>query len=126
MPAPELETLSHETRGSVAVFEVNDWEQHFNEEIDQGEALYDEAVGDPEITGTVVAFEEIQSLGSEMQSHLSDAWSGLASAAPVDRIAYVADGITAMAVQANVDGGESAVESFEDLDAAVEWAQGDD
>lgn len=121
-----METLSHERRGGVAVFVIDDWEQHFNEEIDQGEAFFQEEMTDPSVTATVVAFEDIQSLGSEMQSHMSDAWSELASAAPVDRIAYVADGITAMAVQANVDGGESTVESFEDIDTAVEWAQNDD
>jgi len=126
MPAPELETLTHETRGSVAVFEVDDWERHFAEEIDEGEALFAEEMAKSGVTGAVVGFEEIQSLGSEMQSRMSDAWSDLASGAPVDRVAYVADGITAMAVQANVDGGESTVDSFEDLDAAVTWAQGDD
>jgi hypothetical protein len=42
----------------------------------------------------------------------------------LERTAYVADGITAMAVRSNVEAPETELDSFESVEEAPAWAKG--
>lgn len=119
----QLQWLNHERQGNVAVFEIEDWEQLFANEIEEAEKQYGEVASDPEITATVVAFDSVDSLSGEMQEHITEVWSQLAQAVDIEKGAYVADGITAMAVESNVTAPGVDIDSFASLDDAVSWAK---
>jgi hypothetical protein len=114
---------SYRREGSVGIWEIADWEHLFEHEIQEAEQHFQETASQPDITAVLVVFEEVDSLDSTTQDHITDAWSQLAQAVDIKRTAYVADGIAAMAVRANVEAPNQELDSFEDVDAALEWAQ---
>lgn len=118
----ELRWLDYRRDGNVAVFETENWERLFEEEIEAGEKAYAELAGDPAVTATVVVFNSVAGLDGEMQDHITEVWSQLAQAVDIEKAGYVADGITAMAVTSNVTAPGVEVDSFTTLDDALEWA----
>jgi hypothetical protein len=54
---------------------------------------------------------------------MGEQWSENGEYVGVDRIAFVSEGITGMAVKSNMDIETAAVADFDDVDAAVEWAR---
>ena len=56
--------------------------------------------------------------------HTGEAWSENGEYTGAGKIGFVSEGTTAMAVKSRMDIPGADVESFSDLDAAVEWAQG--
>lgn len=113
---------SYRQEDNVGIWEIEDWKRLFEEEIEAAERHYQEIAGQPEITATVVVFDEVSSLSGEMQDHITDAWSQLAQAVEIEKAAYVADGIAAMAVTANVEAPNVELDSFESEQEAVAWA----
>jgi len=113
---------SYERRGAVGIWRIDDWEQLFESELADAEQHYRRTAGQSDITSTLVVFDEARTLDSEMQDHMTTAWSALSQAVDVEKTGYVADGITAMAVKANVEAPDTELESFESLVEALEWA----
>ena len=113
---------SYERQGNVGVWTIADWGALFEEELDDAEEHYSETANQDDITATIIDFEAVDSLGVEMQDHMTDAWSQLAQAVELEKTAYVADGITAMAVKSNVEAPTTELATFESMDSALEWA----
>jgi hypothetical protein len=93
--------------------------------MEEGEIHYRQTASEDRMNATAVVIEDAQDLGREMRNsldHINEEWSKLSDEVGVDRIAYVADGIMASAVEAKI---EADVEtgSFEDIDEAVAWCQ---
>jgi len=107
----------------VGVWTLTDWDRLFEEEISEAEQHYGQTASEPSLTASVVVFDEVGTLDAEMQEYITDAWSELAQSVDVDRIAYVADGITALAVKSNVEAPDTEIDSFESEGAAVAWAR---
>lgn len=102
---------------------IYDWEHLFETELSDAETHYSDEANRDETTASVVVFDSADTPGSRMQDHITEAWSQLAqSVGGIERTAYVADGITAMAVKSNVSAPGTELESFESLDEAVQWA----
>jgi L-alanine-DL-glutamate epimerase-like enolase superfamily enzyme len=114
---------SYEQEGNVGIWTIEDFENLFAKELDEAESHYAETASRDEITATLVVFDEVGHLGSETQDHMTDAWSELAQAVDVERTAYVADGITALAVKSNVTAPNKELEAFESVDDALDWAR---
>jgi hypothetical protein len=113
---------SYRREGNVGIWEIKDWERLFEAEIDEAERHYQKTAGQQEITATLVVFESVGMLDSETQEYMTDAWSQLAQAVDLEKTAYVADGIAAMAVQSNVEAPETDLRAFESVDDALSWA----
>lgn len=113
---------SYRREGTVGIWEIKDWARLFDAEIDEAERHYQETAGQPEITATLVVFESVGRLDGETQEYMTEAWSQLAQAVDLEKTAYVADGIAAMAVQANVDAPGTELNAFESVDDALSWA----
>lgn len=122
----EMEHLSYEERGDVGVWIISDFAAYFDsDELDQGEKHYRDVASSDRMDGTVVVMENAESLGSELRDsldHINEEWSKLGDAVGVDRVAYVAGGMMASAVEAKLEA-DVETESFESIDDAVEWAR---
>ena len=53
---------------------------------------------------------------------MGEEWSANGEYTGVDKVGFVSEGITAMAVKSQMEIPDADVESFSDLDAAIEWA----
>jgi hypothetical protein len=120
---PDLSALEYEIRGNAAVWHVMDFQTLYEEEIEEGQELYVEKSGDDSITATVVRFDGAPTLGADEQEYINEVWSELAQAVEIERAAYVGDGITALAVESNVDAPGVEVQAFNDQSEAIEWAR---
>jgi superfamily II helicase len=81
---------------------IYDWEHLFETELSDAETHYSDEANRDETTASVVVFDSADTPGSRMQDHITEAWSQLAqSVGGIERTAYVAAGITAMAVKSN-------------------------
>jgi hypothetical protein len=122
----ELETVTYERHGDVGVWTVTDFAAFFDSpEMDAGEEHFRETASAPDMTGAVVAVENATDLGAQMREtldHVNEQWSELADAVGVDRVAYVGEGMTGTAVEANIEA-EAETESFTDVEEAIAWAQ---
>lgn len=116
------ENWSFEREGSVGVWTIHDVERLFEHDVEQAQQHFQETAGREEFVASVVVFEDNTNLSREMQEHMADAWSQLGQAVDLERTAYVADGVRAMAVKSNVTIPETELKSFNELRAAVEWA----
>jgi len=114
---------SYRRNGNVGIWTITDWERLFEEELEAVEQHFQETANNSEITAALIAFDEVDALGSETREHMTEAWSALSQAVDLDRIGYVADGITAMAVRSNVEAPDTQLDSFESLDDALSWAK---
>jgi hypothetical protein len=120
----ELSSMSYERVEDVDVYRIEDFETLFDEEIDRAEEFYRDRSSDERVTATVVRFDGAPQLGSDAQDHINQVWSQLAQLVDIERAAYVGDGISAMAVESNVEAPGVAIESFTDRQEAIEWAKG--
>jgi hypothetical protein len=123
----ELEHLSYEEHGDVGVWIIEDFGAYFESgEMEGGEAHYREVASEDRMDGTVVVMENAADLGSDVRDsldHINEEWSKLGDAVGIDRVGYVADGIMASAVEANLEA-DVETDSFDSIDGAVEWARG--
>jgi len=120
---PDLSALEYEVSDNVVVWHVTDFETLYEEEMEDGHQLYLDVSGKDEITAIVVRFEGTPSLGPERQGYINEVWSEFAQAVDIGRAAYVGEGISALAVKSNVEAPGVEIDSFSDVDEAVEWAQ---
>lgn len=117
-----IQTIPHEETENVTVWDLSDWSGN-PKEIAGAEEEWLEVANRPGIDASVLVFGEDTNLGPETQEHVGDQWSTLTDQADIEKAAYVSPGLTALAVTANVESTSAAVESFSDLDEAMEWAK---
>jgi hypothetical protein len=122
LPDPSEYDWDFETHGSVAVWYLDGWKGFTDEALNAASAHYRERADDPSIDATLAVFGDETSLPRETQEYMAEEWSANGDHASVDRIGFVADGITAKAVKANIDVSAD-TEDFTDLDRALEWAR---
>lgn len=118
------EWWSYERDENVGIWKIENWGRLFEEEIDEAESHYVETANRPEIEGALVVFESVDRLDAETQEYMTDVWSELARSVDLERVGYVADGITAMAVRSNVEAPDTELDSFESVEDALAWAKG--
>ncbi|WP_197428469.1 hypothetical protein [Halapricum sp. CBA1109] len=77
-----------------------------------------------DIEATIAVFGQGTNLPTETQEYMGEVWSENGEYTGVDKVGFVSEGITAMAVQSKMDIDGAVVEDFKALDDAIEWAQG--
>jgi hypothetical protein len=123
-PVPAAHEWEFEKRGNVGVWDFQGWDGWDDEELESLSDHYRERASESDIVATVAIFGEKTSLPAETQEYMASEWSDNVHYAGVRRVAFVADGITGMAVKSQLDI-EAEAEDFDTLDAAVEWARGE-
>ena len=123
LPDPSDYEWRFEKRGPVGVWFMQGWRGFADEDLEAASDHYRERGQRDDIEATLAVFGDGTSLPKETQEYMGEEWSANGEYTGVDKIGFVSEGTTAMAVKSNVDVDGAEVESFSDLDAAVEWAR---
>ncbi|WP_254273958.1 hypothetical protein [Haloarcula marina] len=124
LPDPEQYEWDFEKRGTVGVWFMQGWQGFADDDLAAASDHYRERGVRDDIEATLAVFGDRTNLARETQEYMGEAWSENGEYTGVDRIGFVSDGTTAMAVKSNVDVPGADVDYFTDLETAVEWAQG--
>jgi hypothetical protein len=124
LPDPSEFQWDFEKRGNTGVWFLNGWEGYQDEDLEAVSEHYRKRGKRSDIDGTVAVFGDAATLAAETQAYMGEQWSENAEYVGVDRVAFVSDGITGLAVKSNMDISTAEVDDFDDVAAAVEWAQG--
>ena len=123
IPNPDEYEWTFETRGSVGIWFMQGWQGFADEDLQAASNHYRERGRQDDIEATLAVFGGGTNLPRETQEYMGEAWSENGEYTGVDRIGFVSDGTTAMAVKSRVEVPGADVESFSDLERAVEWAE---
>lgn len=116
------ETWRYESEGRVGVWIIEDIEGLFESEIVEAQRHFERVAGGGDLVAAIIVFDDTTSLGREMQEHMAEAWSELGRSVDLERIAYVAEGVRAMAVKANVEIPDTELKAYNSISDALEWA----
>lgn len=123
IPDPAEYEWEFETRGSVGIWYMKGWQGFADEDLDAASDHYRERGKRDDIEATLAVFGDQTNLPKETQEYMGEAWSENGRYTGVDKVGFVSEGITAMAVKSKMDIPGADIESFKSLDAAVEWAR---
>ncbi|AXR79708.1 hypothetical protein [Natrarchaeobaculum sulfurireducens] len=123
LPKPSEYEWDFEQRGGVGIWFMSGWQGFADEDLEAASDHYRERGKRSDIDATLAVFGDETKLPKETQEFMGEAWSENGEYTGVERIGFVAEGITAMAVKSNVDVDGAEVESFTDLETALEWAR---
>ena len=123
LPDPDDYEWEFETRGSVGIWFMNGWQGFADDDLEAASNHYRERGKADDIEATIAVFGDGTNLAKETQEYMGKEWSANGEYTGVDKVGFVSDGIAAMAVKSHMDIPGAVVESFDDLDTAVEWAQ---
>jgi len=124
LPNPEEYEWAFEQRGAVGIWFMQGWRGFADEDLEAASDHYRERGKRDDIEATLAVFGDNTNLPRETQEYMGEAWSENGAHTGAERIGFVSEGTTAMAVKSKMDIPGADIESFSDLDAAVEWAQG--
>ena len=101
---------------------MNGWQGFADEDLAAASDHYRERGAKADIESTLAVFGDETNLPKETQEYMGEEWSANGEYTGVDKVGFVSEGITAMAVKSQMEIPDADVESFSDLDAAIEWA----
>ena len=123
IPNPAEYEWEFEQRGSVGIWFMQGWQGFADSDLEAASDHYRERGKRDDIEATLAVFGDGTNLARETQEYMGEVWSDNGEYTGVDRIGFVGTGTTAMAVKSQVEVPGAEIESFSDLDAAVEWAR---
>ena len=119
------EQVSYEEVGGIGVWSVDDMPAALEAgELEPGEEHFRETASDPSMTAVVVEVGNAESLPREALEHINEEWTRLGEETGIDATAYVADGITRLAISNKNEAEGMEAKGFESRESAIEWAQG--
>lgn len=123
MSASVNDQIDYETANGVGIWTVNDLNTALSSgALEDGEGHFRDHASDPSMSGCVVCIEETDGVTGETLGHVNDQWTALADETGMERVAYVADGVTRLAIANKNEARTADVRSFEERDDAVAWA----
>jgi hypothetical protein len=123
VPDPEEYEWDFEINGSVGIWFMKGWRGFPNEDLEAASDHYRERGSRNDIEATLAVFGDKTNLPKETQEYMGEEWSKNGRYTGVDKVGFVSDGITAMAVKSQMKIPDAEVEDFSDLETALEWAQ---
>jgi len=123
LPDPAEYEWEFETRGTVGIWYMRGWKGFADEDLEAASNHYRERGKQDDIEATLAVFGEETNLPKETQEYMGEEWSKNGEYTGVDKAGFVSEGIVAMAVASQMDIPGAEVDSFDELDAAVDWAQ---
>lgn len=121
-PTPARQEWDFEKRGRVGIWKLAGWEGWADEQLETASEHYRQRASEDDIDATIAVFGDKTNLPQETQEYMSSEWSANADYVGVDRVAFVSEGITGMAVKSQLEV-EAETEDFDTVDAALDWAQ---
>jgi hypothetical protein len=123
LPNPAEYEWNFETDGAVGIWNLDGWQGFADEALEAVSEHYRERASRNDIDATIAVFGDETNLPTETQEYMGEEWSANGKYVGVERIGFVSEGITAMAVKSNMEIPGTELEDFDTLDAALEWAQ---
>jgi len=123
LPDPDEYEWDFEKRGPVGIWYMRGWKGFADEDLEAASDHYRERGNQTDITATIAVFGDETNLPKETQEYMGNEWSKNGEYTGVDKVGFVSEGLVAMAVSSQMDIPGAAVDSFDDLDTAVDWAQ---
>lgn len=123
LPDPDDYEWDFEQDGSVGVWYMKGWQGFADEDLDAASEHYRERGKENDINATIAVFGEGTKLGKETQEYMGEVWSENGEYTGVDKIGFVSEGVTAMAVKSQMNVPNAEVERFKSVDDAIEWAK---
>ncbi len=117
---PEFE-YAHREVDNVVVQDLTGWTGE-TEGMGAVESEWVRIASQPHVTAALTEFSAEMKLGRETQEHLAREWTANAEKANIDKVAFVSEGIKALAVSANLDIDQE-IRSFNSFDEALAWAR---
>ncbi|ELZ36820.1 hypothetical protein [Halorubrum tebenquichense] len=121
-PTPALQEWDFEQRGRVGIWTLDGWQGWADEELETASEHYRSRASEDDIEATIAVFGDEAKLSQETQEYMASEWSENVNRAGVERVAFVADGITSMAVKSRLDV-EAEKEEFDTVEEALGWAR---
>lgn len=123
VPDPNEYEWDFEKRGTVGIWYMKGWKGFADEDLEAASEHYRERGSQNDIEATLAVFGTETNLPTETQEYMGEAWSENGEYTGVDKAGFVSEGIVAMAVASQIDISGAEVDSFDDVETAVEWAQ---
>jgi hypothetical protein len=123
LPNPSDYEWEFEVQDGVGIWYMKGWQGFADEDLEAASDHYRERGKRDDIVATLAVFGDETNLPAETQEYMGEEWSANGEYTGVGKIGFVSNGVTAMAVTSQVDVPGATVDSFSDLDTAVEWAQ---
>lgn len=123
LPDPDDYEWDFEQRGTVGIWYMRGWKGFADEDLEAASNHYRERGKQADIEATLAVFGEETNLAKETQEYMGEEWSKNGEYTGVDKAGFVSDGIVAMAVASQMDISGAEVDSFDELETALEWAQ---
>lgn len=122
LPSPEDHECDFEKRDNVGIWHFHGWDGWDDEELKSLSDHYRARASEDDITATIAIFGEKTKLPAKTQEYMAETWSDNVDYADVKRVAFVADGITGMAVKSQLEA-DAETEDFDTLGTALKWAR---
>lgn len=123
LPDPDEYEWDFEKRGTVGIWYMRGWKGFADEDLEAASDHYRERGNQADIEATIAVFGDETNLPKETQEYMGEEWSKNGEYTGVDKVGFVSEGLVAMAVSSQMDILGAEVDSFDDLETAVEWAQ---
>ncbi|ADQ66018.1 hypothetical protein GL213_02075 [Halogeometricum borinquense] len=110
-------------RDNVGVWDIRGWAGFADETLEAVSQHYRERASKEDITATLAIFGDKTNLSAETQEYMAEEWSGNCKYAGVEKVGFVAEGITGMAVKSRMKVPQAEIADFDTLDEGLEWAR---
>lgn len=120
---PDDHEWEFEKRGNVGIWFMQGWQGFADADLEAASNHYRERGSRDDIEATLAVFGETTTLPKETQEYMGEEWSANGEYTGAEKIGFVSDGITAMAVKSQMEIPTAEVEDFDEVEAAIEWAQ---
>jgi hypothetical protein len=118
------EQVTYEEIDGIGVWSVEDMPAALESgELEPGEEHFRETASDPSMTAVVVEVGNAGSLPREALAHVNEEWTELAEETGIDATAYVADGLSRLAISNKNEAEGMETKGFESRDRALEWTR---
>lgn len=116
--------VSYETAGDVGIWIVDDMPAALESgELESGEEHFREVASQDSMSAAVVVVGNADNLSKGVLNHVNEQWTALGEATGIDATAYVADGLSRLAISNKNEAEGMETKGFKDREKAIEWAK---
>jgi len=116
--------VAYERRGDIGIWMIEDMDTALEQgELEAAEEHFIEVASAPEMRAVVVEVGNSEDLSREVMSHIGDKWTQLGEETDLDGTAYVADGLSRLAISGKNEAEGMKAKGFNEMEPAIEWAR---
>lgn len=123
IPKPNDYEWDFEKIDDVGVWYLEGWDGWTDEQLESITEHYRQRGSKTDINSTIAVFGDKTNLPKETQEYMNEEWSKNGEYVNVNKIAFVSEGVTAMAVNSkmNIDGTKT--KRFKEIEKAIKWCK---